>query len=791
MLLSCVLLLAVGLPFFAVRKMASAIFGGFLLTAVLASLVISWRGHLKLAGWLLLSVAWLITTVLVVFSGGIHSPGVLGFLTIIIASAWILGRAVAAAGAGLYLAMTLGMALMEGAGLHLPKYFPSPPISTWLALTFFGAIAIFPTVEVLRILDEASEQRFRNLADAAPVLIWVSGLDKLCTFFNKPWLDFTGRTMEQELGNGWTAGVHPDDLERCFATYSSAFDARRSFQMEYRLRSAGGEYRWILDNGAPVYRGTEFNGYVGSCVDVTEQKEIEKRLRASEIILKDAQHLAKVGSWVRDLDTGVSIWSDEKLNILGLPAGTPPNFWNFLDCVHPDDREKIKQANDQACSKYGPVEVEYRIVRPNGEVRFVRTVAEAIRNDRDVPQRLVGATQDITEQVKTKDVFRRSQEEAFDRQKLESLGALTGGIAHDFNNLLGAILVSADLALAEHAEGAPVDEEALQRIRAAAIRGGEIVRQLMTYGGGQPHSFEPVDIPRLTGQMLELMRATISKRARLEVDLPENLPAVQADAQQIRQVLMNLISNASEALGERDGVISVRVAQVGLSGEAATRDLPAGDYVRLEVGDTGEGMTDEVRGRIFEPFYTTKFAGRGLGLAVVQGIVRQHSGAIDVVSAPAQGSRFTVLLPGCKEPAKEADRIQAPKICEAGRAPRSILIVEDEEALRRGVSRLLRKERFRVFEAADGKAGVDVFQASAPEIDLVFLDMTLPGMSGGEVLSELRRIQTGITVIITSAYGQDHVQALIGEQQPWLFLRKPYRIGELTKMLRCTRLDKG
>jgi PAS domain S-box-containing protein len=791
MALSGVFLLSVHLPFFAVRKIASAITGGVILTSVLASLVISRRGHIRLAGWVLLSTAWLITTILVVLSGGIHSPGVLGFLTIIVAAAWILGRAVATVGAGVFFAMTLAMALIESSGRSLPQYFPSPPMSTWLVLTFFSAIAIFPTVEVLRILDEASEQRFRNLADAAPVLIWVSGLDKLCTFFNKPWLDFTGRKMEEELGNGWAAGVHPDDLERCLATYSAAFDARRNFQMEYRLRRADGEYRWVLDNGAPSYREAEFTGFIGSCVDVTEQKQIEERLRANEILLKDAQRLAKVGSWMRDLATGTSTWSDETLEIFGLPKETHPDFRAFLDCVHPEDREELIQAEYQVRSKYTSLEIEYRIVRPNGEVRFVRTVAEAIRNERSVPVRIAGATQDITEQVRTRELFRRSQEQDFDRQKLESVGMLTAGIAHDFNNLLGAILVSADLALAEHAEGAPVDEEALLRIRTAAIRGGEIVRQLMMYGGKQRHSFEPVDISRLAGDMLELMRATISKRARLEVDLPENVPAVQADAPQIRQVLMNLIGNASEALGERDGVISVRVAKVRLSGDAGAWDLAEGDYIRLEVGDTGHGMTEGVRGKIFDPFFTTKFAGRGLGLAVVRGIVRAHGGAIDVASAPAEGSRFAILLPCCKEPAKDVRRIPAPPARDAGRGPLSILIVEDEEALRRGVSRMLRKAGFTVMEAADGKAGVALFQAGAAEIDLVFLDMTLPGMSGGEVLLELRRIQPGVKVLITSAYGQDHVQAIVGEQHSWLFLRKPYRIAELTKLLRGVRLDNG
>ena len=190
-----------------------------------------------------------------------------------------------------------------------------------------------------------SEKLFRNLTDTAPVMIWVSGADKLCTLFNKPWLDFTGRTMEQELGNGWTDGVHPEDLDRCFATYTSSFDSRRSFQMEYRLRRADGEYRWVLDKGVPFYSGGEFTGYIGSCIDITEQKLIDERQRTREARLMTALRLAKIGSWERHIESDTISWSDEMLRILGLPNDPPASLPSFLNSVHPGDREKITETD--------------------------------------------------------------------------------------------------------------------------------------------------------------------------------------------------------------------------------------------------------------------------------------------------------------------------------------------------------------------------------------------------------------------------------------------------------------
>src|SRR5579863_1845343 len=220
-----------------------------------------------------------------------------------------------------------------------------------------------------------SEERFRNMADTAPVMIWVAGLDKRCSFLSKTWLDFTGRTMDQELSNG-AEGVHPEDRERSRAIYFSSFDAQCPFRLEYRLQRADHEYRWILENGTPLYRGGEFVGYICSCIDITEQKLTEERLRASEARLMNAQRLAKVGSWERDTGTDRIYWSDEVLRILGKPNGPPSNFSAFLDSVHPKDREQISEADRKVRSSSTPVEVEYRIVRPDGEVRFVRSVAE-------------------------------------------------------------------------------------------------------------------------------------------------------------------------------------------------------------------------------------------------------------------------------------------------------------------------------------------------------------------------------------------------------------------------------
>ena len=274
-----------------------------------------------------------------------------------------------------------------------------------------GWIGVVTDVTARREAEERlleSEERFRTLANAAPVMIWVSGPDKLCTFFNKPWLDFTGRPMSLELGNGWAEGVHPDDLERCLELHTSSFDARHPFRMEYRLRRADGEYRWILDHGAPLYQEGGFTGFIGSCVDITEQKLMADRLLAQRVQLVDAQRLANLGSWERDLQNNTLDCSDELVRILGT-SDPPLTLAEYMEFVHPGDRERLSKAAARVYTSVTPIEVSYRIIRADGEMRFVRAIFEAIRDNRGAAIHTVGALQDVTEQVQAAEALRESE----------------------------------------------------------------------------------------------------------------------------------------------------------------------------------------------------------------------------------------------------------------------------------------------------------------------------------------------------------------------------------------------
>jgi PAS domain S-box-containing protein len=384
------------------------------------------------------------------------------------------------------------------------------------------------------------------------------------------------------------------------------------------------------------------------------------------------------------------------------------------------------------------------------------------------------------------DVTARRQAEGALRQaqKLESLGVLAGGIAHDFNNLLTAILGNAEVAL-ERTRHDPGLQHTLQRIEATTQRGSDLARQLLAYAGKAHFSVRPLDLNAIILEMGELLSVSISKKVAIQRDLQPGLPPVEADSAQFQQVVMNLVINASEAIGDRTGTVTLRTRamelnQAQLSAAFPGQVLEPGLYVRLEVQDDGCGMDAETIGRIFDPFFTTKFTGRGLGLSAMLGIVRGHRAGIRVESTPGEGTNFILLFP-----ATEATVITAPPDAPPqAQVSGTILVVDDEVIIRDLARTALENAGFHVLEARDGLEAVELFQAGQEAVDLVLLDMTMPRMGGAEAFRLIRDLAPGVRILLTSGYTQKESLESLADLPPDGFLQKPFRVRELVARVR-------
>jgi signal transduction histidine kinase/ActR/RegA family two-component response regulator len=383
----------------------------------------------------------------------------------------------------------------------------------------------------------------------------------------------------------------------------------------------------------------------------------------------------------------------------------------------------------------------------------------------------------------------RNEERLRQTQKLESIGILAGGVAHDFNNLLTGVLGNASLALELIPPGSRL-QPLLEDVMDATERAVHLTNQLLAYAGKGKFTIEAIDLTQQAREIAALMQTSIPKTVRLKLDLGEGLPPVKGDPAQIQQIIMNLVINAAEAVPEgRGGTVQVitRVEEVDerfLRGALRDETARPGCYVALEVRDDGCGMDEATMSRIFDPFFTTKFMGRGLGLAAVSGIVRGHKGALKIASVPGEGSVFTALFPAAVEaPAGESPRRELDSAALAGAG--LILVVDDEEIVRRAASSGLRRFGYRVLVAEDGRSGVEVYRAKANEIDLVLLDMTMPVMGGEETYREIRGIRPDARVILSSGYNEKEAIRRFSAGALAGFLQKPYTAAELAAKVKA------
>ena len=424
------------------------------------------------------------------------------------------------------------------------------------------------------------------------------------------------------------------------------------------------------------------------------------------------------------------------------------------------------------------VSVDYPLSIGTEEVWFTGNVSPLATDT------VIWSARDITQRKRAEEERLKLEQQLLHTQKLESLGVLAGGIAHDFNNILMAIIGNADLALMRINRESPAVEN-LHRIEKAAAQAADLAKQMLAYSGKGKFVVENIDLNRLLQEMLHMLEVSISKKAVLRFNLTQSLPQVEADATQMRQIIMNLVINASEAIGDRSGVIAITTGCMDcdrsyLKDVWLDENLSDGLYVYLEIADTGCGMDKETMAKLFDPFFTTKFTGRGLGMAAVLGIVRGHKGAVKVYSEAGKGTSFKILLPASDRP---ADLFNHVDLADDWQGSGTVLLVDDEETVRGISTEMLKELGFTTITANDGQEAVTIFKQT-PDIAFVILDLTMPHMDGEQCFRELRQIRPDVKVIMSSGYNEQGVtQRFMGKGLAG-FIQKPYKLSVLKEAIR-------
>jgi PAS domain S-box-containing protein len=638
--------------------------------------------------------------------------------------------------------------------------------------------------------QRAARDRFEGTLRALPDLLFVMDADRRITDFHSPRHEllyasperFVGRLVTEVLPADATDVVTRaiDDAERTGAHHGSAYaldlpDGRRWFELSVSRRGAA---------------DASDRSFVALARDVTLQHVAEDALRASEAM--NRLLVEGSGAGIAFFDPSGTILH---VNAIGaaLAGGTPAEF--IGRSVHGAkaafDVGVFAARLEEVVRTGEPREYEDK-VRLSGARRWFLSKWQPLR-DRD--GRLTGVqviALDITVRKQADERERGLAEKLQQTQKLESLGVLAGGIAHDFNNLLSGILGNADLALLELPPGAAA-RQPLEQVLAGARRAADLTKQMLAYSGRGRFVVETVELPLLVKEMGSLLEVSISKKNVLRYEFAGGLPAVDVDVAQIRQVVMNLILNAAEAIGDASGVIAVRIGATNceateLAEYVLGETLAAGTYVYVEVVDTGSGMTPEVRSRIFEPFFSTKFAGRGLGLAAVLGIVRGHRGALRIESQPGHGTTFRVLLPASTRSAPaDSRRTSGPH---AWRATGAVLVVDDEETVLATSRRMLQRMGFDVLAAGGGRRALQLLDEHGGQVRAVLLDLTMPDMGGEQTCTEIRRRWPDVPVIVSSGYTEYEVLPRFAAHARISFVQKPYGYDTLVRAMRDALADR-
>jgi len=797
--------------------------------------------------------------------------------------------------------------------------------------------------KIAAVLREG-EQSYNFLADTVPLVIWTARPDGGLDYYNKEWFDYTGLTLEQTKDWGWDAAIHPDDLSSCIEGWLRSLATGEMYEFKYRFkRGADGTYRWFLGRASPRRNEKgEIVQWVGTCTDIEDQKRAEDELRQTQSLLEDrviertaalaesneALHAENVerkrtedalresnekfhqlannitdAFWIRSSDMSeVHYISPAFERIWGRTVESlyaNPKQW--ADFIMPEDRERVVSAFAMLTGDAAGLDIEYRIVRPDGAIRWIRVRSFQVRDGADKLIRHTGIVTDITDGkhaeasrdrlvaileatpdlvsiydpdgnltylnragrrilgvgmdediTKTRiadfipepashpiltvgipsavrqgiwsgetmllsrfghgflvsqviishkspegkieflstimrDMTQRKKEEAqlFQSQKMETVGKLAGGIAHEFNSIMTAIIGQSELLLNDLPPGDLLCANA-NEIHIAAERAAILTRQLLAYGRKQILQPEIIDLNSILTRMETTLRHLVGVGTDVRIVRTTGLKTVKADAGQIEQVIMNMVMNAVDAM-PHGGKLTLETANVTLDGEYVSRfpDLKTGEYVMLAITDTGTGISEKVKSRVFEPFFSTKPVGQGtgLGLSTCYGIIKQSGGHIGVYSEPARGTTFKVYLPQVERQA----HVPVPRLHDADlpRGTETILLVDDDPALRMMAATLLRRLGYTVLVAADGVEALDLKkQGGTGYVDLLFTDVVMPHMSGKELADRVSALYPHTRILYTSAYTENAIVHQGVLDKGIALLQKPFTPSALAHKLR-------
>ncbi len=655
-----------------------------------------------------------------------------------------------------------------------------------------GLSVYFQVITEKKLAEQAlltREEQFRALAELAPIAIVVHR-NKMIKYMNATGLRYVrARSLSDVLGKSILDFIAPEYFDEVYERYSRLEQIGDYFTgVEEKLVRMDGTLFDVEVQGKVIPFGGEPAVQL-IIQDTSERKEAIRALKESEERLKLVLTAAEVGTWDWDVQAGKVSYDKNWAAMIGYQVEElAPKISTWYELLHPDDAGPANEMLEEHLSgKTELYETEFRMRHKDGRWKWIHTKGKVIEfSDDGKPLRAIGTHLDISERIKHEDEQKRLEERMQHAQKLESLGVLAGGIAHDFNNLLVGILGNAELALPD----IPLSSSAYQCVREisrAATRAADLSRQMLAYSGKGKFVIETILLKDIIEEMSSIFRASVPKNILIRLDFDPATPRVDADITQLRQVLMNLVVNSGEAIGEKSGIISIRTGLLEcdsqyLEGMYPGTELKPGTYAFLEVSDNGEGMNNDTLSKIFDPFFTTKFVGRGLGLAAVLGIIRGHDGGIKVYSEPKSGTSFKILLPATKHVEEESSESYENTVRYQGSG--AVLIADDEQTVLTVASKMLTKMGFSILLAENGREALEVFKQHRDEIAVVLLDLTMPHLDGEAVFSQMKALRQDVKVILTSGYNEQDIMNRFSGKGLAGFIHKPFKFKDLEDVLR-------